>query len=118
MEANHLWPCCGGGISLSGTSSAGTPAPQAAAAPAGGRGGGAEPQLSLAALGGLNADLGVDVHEQGRVVKANAARIRQVFEVEGGELMAAGVPGALHTSPQAHVTDIVPFGLTPNVPAL
>src|SRR3990170_7340549 len=52
------------------------------------------------------------------MVKANAAGIRQVFEVEGGELMAAGGPGALHASPQAHVADIVPFGGAPNVLAL
>src|SRR3990170_8518148 len=52
------------------------------------------------------------------MVKANAAGIRQVFEVEGGELMAAGGPAALHASPQAHVADIVPFGGAPNVLAL
>src|SRR3972149_6323651 len=54
------------------------------------------------------------------MVKANAAGIRQVFEVEGAELMAAAGPGPLHASPQAHVADIVPFGGAPNVlaPAL
>jgi len=46
-------------------------------------GGVAEHQLSLSALGGLNADLGVDLHEQGRVVKADAVGTGKVLEVEG-----------------------------------
>src|SRR3972149_8854341 len=54
----------------------------------------AEDQLTLSALGGLDADLGVDVYQQGRMVKANAAGIRQVLEVEGGELVPAGGTGA------------------------
>src|SRR3990172_6886357 len=69
----------------------------------------AEDQFTLSALGGLDADLGVDVYQQGRVVKANAARIRQVLEVEGRELVPAGGPGALHASAQAHIADIVSF---------
>src|SRR3990172_10357669 len=49
----------------------------------GGMGGVAEDQLSLSALGGLNADLSVDLHQQGRVVKANAVGTGKVLEVEG-----------------------------------
>src|SRR3990172_12979113 len=45
-------------------------------------GGIAEDQLALSALGGLNADLRVDVHQQGRGIKADAAGIRQVLEVK------------------------------------
>src|SRR3989304_4479698 len=175
MAANHLWPRCD--ISLSATPSAGTPAPAAVAALAGGlgvheralrddiegvhlaegvgqegvwvglaedpapgvgyalrdggpyhlghgdigggvMGGVAEDHLSLSALGGLNADLGVDLHQQGRVVKANAVRAGKVLEVEGGELLAAAGPGALDAPPQAPVADFVAFGAAPDVLAL
>src|SRR3989304_7733016 len=81
-------------------------------------GGVAEDQLSLSALGGLNADLGVDLHQQGRVVKANAVGAGKVLEVEGGGLVAAGGPGALHAPAPTHVAGIGAFGGAPDVLAL
>src|SRR3990172_10886671 len=74
-----------------------------------------EDELALSALGVLDADLGVDMHQDGWVVEAGAVGTGKVLEVERGHLVAAGGPGALHASSQAHVADLVALGGAPDV---